>query len=114
MIRRVSFIRRRADLTPEQFLAHWHGRHAELVRRLPGLRGLRFTRIDRCAPPDAAWDGLGETWFDSIADSDRAFATEPFKTLLAEDRAKFIGASQSCYVEDGDGAPPPQPQENAR
>ena len=55
----------------------------------------------------AAWDGLGETWFDSIPDSDRAFATEPFRTLLLDDREKFIGASQSCYVEEPAGFAPP-------
>jgi uncharacterized protein (TIGR02118 family) len=106
MIRRVSFIRRRADLTLEQFLAHWRGRHAEIVRQLPRLRGLRFTRVDKCAPAALAWDGLGETWFDTIDDADRAFATEPFRTLLTEDREAFIGDSQSCYVEESIDALP--------
>jgi uncharacterized protein (TIGR02118 family) len=100
MIRRISFIRRKAGLTPEEFFAHWTGRHAEIVRQLPGLRGLRFNRIERCVPEAAAWDGVGETWFDSIADADRAFATEPFLTLLTEDRGKFIGDAHSCYVEE--------------
>jgi hypothetical protein len=55
---------------------------------------------------DAAWDGVGETWFDSIADADRAFATEPFLILLAEDRPKFIGDAHSCYIADpGDAVP---------
>ena len=107
MIRRISFISRKAGLSQPEFFAHWFGRHAELVRQLPGLRGLRFTRVDRTAPESAGWDGLGETWFDSIPDSDRAFATEPFRTLLLEDRDKFIGASQSCYVEEPAGFAPP-------
>jgi uncharacterized protein (TIGR02118 family) len=107
MIRRVSFIRRRAGLSRREFLAHWNGRHAEIVRRLPGLRGLRFTAVDRCIPEEAAWDGVGETWFDSIPDADRAFATDPFRAMLIEDRAKFIGDSHSCYVEEPAGAAPP-------
>ena len=107
MIRRVSFISRKAGLSQQEFLAHWFGRHAELVRQLPGLRGLRFTRVDRCAPKGAAWDGLGETWFDSIPDSDRAFATEPWRAMLLEDREQFIGESQSCYVEEPAGFEPP-------
>jgi len=107
MIRRVSFIRRKAGLSPQQFHAHWTGRHARIVRELPGLRGLRFSRVDRCAPEAAAWDGVGETWFDSIADADRAFASEPFRAMLIEDRAKFIGDAHSCYVEEPAGAPPP-------
>lgn len=106
MIRRVSFIRRKPDLTREEFFAHWTGRHAEIVRQLPGLRGLRFSRVERCVPEDAAWDGVGETWFDTIADADRAFATEPFLAMLTEDRAKFIGSAHSCYIGDpGDAIP---------
>ena len=50
MIRRVSFIRRKPGLTRQAFLSHWTGRHAEIVRQLPGLRGLRFSRVDRCVP----------------------------------------------------------------
>jgi uncharacterized protein (TIGR02118 family) len=108
MIRRVSFIRRKPGLSQEQFFAHWTGRHAEIVRQLPGLRGLRFSRVDRCVPAEAEWDGLGETWFDTIADSDRAFAAEPFKAMLTEDRAKFIGEAHSCYVEEPAGFEPPK------
>jgi uncharacterized protein (TIGR02118 family) len=100
VIRRVSFIRRKASLTREEFFAHWTGRHAEIVRQLPGLRGLRFSRVVRCVPAEAVWDGVGETWFDSIPDADRAFATEPFLALLTEDRKKFIGDAHSCYVEE--------------
>jgi uncharacterized protein (TIGR02118 family) len=100
MIRRVSFIRRSVNLTREQFFAHWTGRHAEIVKQLPGLRGLRFSMVERCIPEPAGWDGVGETWFDTIADADRAFATEPFAALLSEDRKKFIGDAHSCYVEE--------------
>jgi len=100
MVRRVSFIRRKDGLTREQFFAHWTGPHAEIVRQLPGLRGLRFSMVDRCVPEDADWDGVGETWFDSIADADRAFAADPFREMLLADRPKFIGAAHSCYVEE--------------
>jgi len=81
MIRRVSFIRRKPGLTLQEFLSHWTGRHAEIVRQLPGLRGLRFSRVDRCVPQEAQWDGVGETWFDSISDADRAFATDMVPTV---------------------------------
>jgi uncharacterized protein (TIGR02118 family) len=106
MIRRVSFIRRRPDLTPQEFFSHWTGRHAEIVRRLPGLRGLRFSRVDRCVPAEAQWDGVGETWFDSIADADRAFSADPFREMLIEDRAKFIGEAHSCYIAEPSAVPP--------
>ena len=107
MIRRVSFIRRRAGMTADEFHAHWLGPHADIVRRIPGLRGLRFNRVLNCVPSGAGWDGVGETWFDSIADADAAFGAEPFKTLLTEDRPKFIGEAQSCYFEEQPGSGPP-------
>ena len=103
MIRRVSFIRRKPGMTRQEFVSHWTGRHAEIVRQVPGLRGMRFSLVEHCVPSAADWDGVGETWFDSVADADRAFATEPFRALLIEDRPLFIGEAQSCYVEDFSG-----------
>jgi uncharacterized protein (TIGR02118 family) len=107
MIRRVSFIRRRDGMTSDEFHAHWTGRHAEIIRQVPGLRGLRFNRVERCVPSAADWDGVGETWFDTIAAADAAFGAEPFKSLLVEDRPKFIGEAQSCYFEEQPGSRPP-------
>lgn len=107
MIRRISFIRRKAGLSTDEFFARWMGRHAELVSQLPGLRGWRFTRVDRCSPEVAAWDGFGESWFDSLADCDRAFATEPLHTALFADREHCIGESQTCYIEEPAGFTPP-------
>ena len=106
MIRRVSFLKRKPGLTTDEFLARWMGSHAELVAQLPGLRGWRFTHVDRSAP-EAAWDGLGEQWFDSIADCDRAFSTEPLRTALFADREQCIGESQACIVEEVPGFTPP-------
>jgi hypothetical protein len=56
--------------------------------------------------PIAGWDGVGETWFDTIADADRAFATEPYAGMLALDRPKFIGSAHSCYIEELPVIPP--------
>jgi uncharacterized protein (TIGR02118 family) len=74
------------------------GPHADIVGRLPGVRGLRFGVVQRWSPEDAAWDGVGEVWFDSIADAERAFATEPYASMLVADRKKFLGEAQSCLV----------------
>ena len=53
-----------------------------------------------------AWDGVGELWFDSIAQAEQAFRTEPFRSQLAEDRKKFVGEVQWCYVEEHTGVGP--------
>jgi uncharacterized protein (TIGR02118 family) len=107
MIKRVSLVRRREGLTHEEFIAHWTGPHADIVRQLPGIRGLRFGVVHSWAPTEAAWDGVGEVWFDSVESAEAAFATEPYHQMLVEDRSLFLGEAQSCFVEEQTVIAPP-------
>jgi len=107
MIKRVSLVRRKPGLSRGEFLAHWMGPHAKIVLGLPGLRGLRFNVVQHWSPAEAAWDGVGELWFDSVADAERAFATEPYLSMLKEDREQFLGEGQWCFVEEHSVLPPP-------
>jgi uncharacterized protein (TIGR02118 family) len=107
MIKRISFIRRKDGMSEEEFFAYWTGPHADIVRQMPGVRGLRFGRVRSWTPEEARWDGVGELWFDSIEAALKAFATEPFASMLAEDRPKFIREAQSCFVEEKTVIAPP-------
>ena len=105
MVKRISLVRRRKDLTPEQFAAHWLGPHADIARTIPGLRGYR---INLARDPDVAgWDGVAETWFDSEAAGREAFASEPLHSLLMEDRPKFIDFQAVFFVDEHVVAEPP-------
>ena len=107
MIKRVSLVRRKAGLSQEAFLSHWMGPHADIVRQLPRLRGLRFGVVEHWFPQEAAWDGVGELWFDDVADVEYAFSSEPCKSRLAEDRKVFIGDMQWCFVREHTVLEPP-------
>ena len=107
MIKRVSLVRRHADLSPEAFRARWLGAHADIVRQLPGLRGLRFGLVEQWSPEEAAWDGVGEVWFDSIEAAEAAFAAEPYRSQLIEDRKTLFSEAQSCFVTEHTAVPPP-------
>lgn len=108
MIKRVSLLRRKQGMSREEFRAHWTGPHADIVRQLPGLRGLRFGMVESWNPEEAAWDGVGEVWFDSIEAALEAFRTEPFLSMLVEDRKKFMGEAQSCFVVEKTVVEPPR------
>jgi uncharacterized protein (TIGR02118 family) len=108
MIKRISLVRRRDGMSREEFFAHWTGPHAEIVRDLPGVLGLRFGKVQGWMPEAAAWDGVGEVWFASVEDAERAFASEPHAARLAEDRKKFLGEAQSCFVEEHTVVAPPE------
>lgn len=107
MIKRVSLVRRRPGMSREEFVAHWTGPHAEIVRRMPGVRGLRYNVVEQWTPADDTWDGIGELWFDSIEAAQAAFATEPYASQLAEDRKRFLGEVQVAFVEERTVVPPP-------
>jgi uncharacterized protein (TIGR02118 family) len=107
VIKRVSLVRRREGLTHEEFVAHWTGPHAAIVRELPGVRGLRFGDVQAWSPAEAAWDGVGEVWFDSIESAEAAFAAEPYRSRLVEDRKLFLGEAQSCFVVEHTAVAPP-------
>jgi uncharacterized protein (TIGR02118 family) len=107
MIKRVSLVRRKAELSREAFFEHWMGAHAQIVRKLPRLRGLRFEVVEQWSPDGAAWDGVGELWFDSVADAELAFLSEPLASMLAEDRKRIFGETQWCFVREHTVIPPP-------
>ena len=64
----------------------------------PPARYWGFGVVEKWSPPEAGWDGVGELWFDDVADVEYAFSSEPCKSLLTEDRKAFIGDMQWCFV----------------
>ena len=82
--KRIGLQRKRADLTHEQFVAHWVNVHAELAKKLPRLRRYSINVIDRDRYPHLGWDGFSELWFDSQADCEAAFKSPAGVTVLAD------------------------------
>lgn len=106
MVKRVSLVAKKQSLSVEQFKTHWSGPHIEIVRQLPGLRGIRLNYVADADGP-RVWDGIGELWFDSVDAARAAFQVEPVRSRLVTDRARFIGQLQVYYVtEDLVVAPP--------
>ncbi len=110
MFKIVFCLRRRPDLTPEQFDSYWRDTHAPLVRRHAAALGIRryvqSIRFEsdlaaaaakvRNAP--APFDGVAELWFDSLEAVQAGFATEAGRAAgreLLEDEARFIDLENS-------------------
>lgn len=72
-LKRMSFLKRRADVTPEVFAHEWKVVHAELVKKLPGVLGYRQNLITHRESPKGnvvdydglPIDGIVELWFES-------------------------------------------------
>ncbi len=110
MFKIVFCLRRRPDLTPEQFDSYWRDTHAPLVRRHAAALGIRryvqSTRFEsdlaavaakvRNAP--APFDGVAELWFDSREAMQAGFSAEAGRAAgreLLEDEARFIDLENS-------------------
>jgi uncharacterized protein (TIGR02118 family) len=95
----VSVIKRRSDLSFEQFVAHWQDRHAPFVARLPGL--LRYIQSPALqhARRTWPWDGMAELWFEDVYAIKLAFES-PAADNLREDEKHFIGDQQWFIATD--------------
>jgi uncharacterized protein (TIGR02118 family) len=105
MIKSISLLTRKRDLTHKEFLRHWVEVHAPLAHGVPGL--LRYvqshireerTRPDISTTPVEV-DGIAELWFEDEAAMKRAAESEEMKRLHA-DGALFIGSIKTFTVEE--------------
>jgi uncharacterized protein (TIGR02118 family) len=97
VIRRFSLVRKRPELSRDEFLARWTGEHVEIARRLPGLRGYVIHILAGEAPP---FDGIAVTTFDSRADAERAFADPVLAEGLARTRDEFAASVEVYFAEE--------------
>lgn len=126
-VKLVFCLRRRPDMSPEEFLAYWFEQHGPLVRS--HAQALRIRRYVQLHPTDESpaalalratrggpepFDGVAELWFDSEDDIIAAAGSEEARaaaTALLEDERRFIDLERSpiwLYTERGvvDGAAP--------
>ena len=107
MIKVVEFFRRRPDLAPEAFLAHWRDRHTDVVLGIHGLR--RYVQnpvIPLAGVEPAGFDGAVEVWFDSL-DVMRANGRSDYWPVVVEDEKRFIDRDSRQFILSESTDPPP-------
>ncbi len=93
-IKLFFILRRKPEMTKEEFSDYWENTHAPLVRKLPGiLRYLQHhvTNIPRpeYAQTEAPVDGIVETWWPSMETLGAVQQSPEFAAVLA-DEPNFI------------------------
>ena len=111
MIKLVFSLRRRPDLTRDEFQAYWRDRHAPLVARHADMLRIRryvqtHARASEVAAAQSAargseadvYDGQAELWWDSLDDIVAAVSTPAGQQAaleLLEDERRFIDLERS-------------------
>ncbi|MDX2158089.1 MAG: EthD family reductase [Hyphomicrobiaceae bacterium] len=103
MIAAISLMRRRPDITVEQFRKHWLHPHGTMTAELPGLRRyVQHHPIDGAGTNDMARelaiDGIPELWFDDVGARRLAYAS-PRMAECNVDSEHFVGAVTRLVTE---------------
>ena len=111
MVKLIFCLRRRPELSLEEFQAYWRDVHAPLVRSVaPALGIVRYVQSHTTSHPDLGnilaargvsrppFDGVAELWWDSAEALLAAGATEQASAAartLYEDEQRFIDLERS-------------------
>lgn len=103
MIKLIVAVRKRADMSVEDFQEHWQNRHAELVRTNPATK--RYVRKyvqchtlpEQYETDDVPFDGTAELWFDSLADRDAFFSDPDYLRDVQPDEPKFADMTETLF-----------------
>ena len=105
MIKRMTLIVRRADMSKEDFHRHWREVHGPLVARMPGVLKYVQHHFDGEIPayvkeaPELVVDGIAEIWFDTLENATLAMDTaDAAQRAAMEDGFKMSGRSKTYIV----------------
>lgn len=106
LLKRMSTLKRRPDVSAEDFKREWFDVHSFLVKRLPQVKGYTQNLIidrshgrGRPAPYDELpIDGIVELWFEDADSLAAAFASDAGKTLMTH-ATEFISEISTFLVE---------------
>jgi len=105
MIKSISILTRKPEISREEFIRHWTQVHAPLAHKVPGVRRYVLSLINeeprRADVPtqEVEADGIAELWYDSIESWRAAYASPEGKALHA-DGATFIGRIKTFITEE--------------
>lgn len=104
----VYVLRRKPELTREQFQRYWRDQHGPLVASVAAVMGIKryvqvHSRLEASRYEDATrglmdepYDGVAEIWFDRAAATGTREQQAEADRLLAEDEAQFIDFARSA------------------
>lgn len=99
-LKRMSILRKRPDISPEEFQDQWFNLHSVLVKRLPGILGYRQNLV-LDGPRDSAGhmmvDGMVELWFPDAATIEASFRSGSGITTMTHAR-EFLAEISTFLV----------------
>ena len=105
MIKTFALIKRKPNLTKEEFFSYWRNQHAPLAAKaIPGLRKYIQHYPVNVLGIEFEYDGIAEIWWDDIQTLEKYFLWRktPEARILISDEEKFIDVAKTVrfFAED--------------
>lgn len=105
MVKLMAALRRRPDMTSEQFHHYWRNVHGPIVLGVKDfMRHVRRYIQCHTLPSNVAfpsqtppYDGVAELWFDSAEEAIKAFTEPKYLEIIRPDEPKFLDLA-ACNV----------------
>lgn len=101
LVKFSMFVKRKEDISVEEFHRYWSGEHAQLVLSMPIVKEKLVKYVQYHANPEqmaalaasgsnvSQWDGIVEFWVRSFEDLAAVLGDKDFTSLALPDAAKF-------------------------
>ncbi len=105
MLKVDILVRRRPDLTHDQFTAYWRDVHAQLFSSQPVVKQFvrRYVQSRTIANPPqsvllADFDGIAQVWFDDMDGFHGVFSSQNYRDVIRVDEQKFTDGTRTEFV----------------
>jgi uncharacterized protein (TIGR02118 family) len=99
MVKSINFLKRKPGMSVAAFQEYWRTTHAELVKKVPGLRKYLqcHTLLSGYRRGEPVYDGVAELWYDNT-DVMRRIADLPESRVALADDENFLDMSRMTFI----------------
>ena len=95
----MILLKKKDDMTDEEFAHYWLHTHAPLAKKLPGIRKYVVNLVRKPPERESHYQGIVELWFENIESMKTAFASAE-GLLTREDTHKFVRNMTILYIDE--------------
>ena len=97
MLKVIGLIKRREDMTHEEFVKYWEEEHVPKALEFPKLK--KYVTSPAVSPDRYEWEGVGELYFESVEDITATLESDQGKKVRA-DEDNFIRTVDNIVVSE--------------
>lgn len=99
MLKTIHLIKKKPELTFEEFKRYWLEEHAKIVKKLPGLKRYVINIVTECLSEYRPYDGVAELDFEDEESFKKAMES-PVGQATKEDLLNFAEYADVLFVEE--------------